>query len=53
VERKVAQHLITRAEYRFDDSNNSHAFNKDATKFASTQSTLSAGLIFVLEPDSK
>jgi len=53
VERKFAQHLITRAEYRFDDSSNSHAFNKDAAKFASTQSTVSAGLIFVLEPDSK
>ena len=52
VERKVAQHLITRAEYRFDDSNNSHAFNKDATKFASTQSTVTGGLIFVLEPDA-
>jgi hypothetical protein len=53
VERKFAQHLITRAEYRFDDSNNPHAFNKDAAKFANTQSTVSAGLIFVLEPDSK
>jgi hypothetical protein len=53
VERKFVQHLITRAEYRFDDSNNPHAFNKDAAKFANTQSTVSAGLIFVLEPDSK
>jgi hypothetical protein len=53
LERKFVQHLITRAEYRFDDSSNSHAFNKDATKFAKTQSTVEAGLIFVLEPDSK
>jgi hypothetical protein len=53
VERKFAQHLITRAEYRFDDSNNSHAFVKGSSSFASNQSTLSAGLIFVLEPDSK
>jgi hypothetical protein len=53
VERKFVQHLITRAEYRFDDSNNPHAFNKDAAKFANTQSTVSAGLIFVLEPDGK
>ncbi len=53
VERKFAQHLITRAEYRFDDSNNSHAFVKNSSSFASTQSTVAAGLIFVLEPDAK
>jgi len=53
VERKFAQHLITRAEYRFDDSNNSHAFIKGASSFASSQSTLSGGLILVLEPDAK
>jgi hypothetical protein len=53
VERKFAQHLITRAEYRFDDSNNSHAFVKGASSFASNQSTLSGGLVFVLEPDAK
>ena len=52
LERKFAQHLITRAEYRFDDSNNSHAFNKGASRFANTQSTVEAGLIFVLEPDA-
>ena len=53
VERKFAQHLITRAEYRFDDSNDSHAFVKGASSFAGNQSTLSGGLIFVLEPDAK
>ena len=53
VERKFAQHLITRAEYRFDDSNNSHAFVKNSSSFAGTQSTVAAGLIFVLEPDAK
>jgi hypothetical protein len=52
VERKFAQHLITRAEYRFDDSSNSNAFNKGASRFANTQSTVEAGLIFVLEPDA-
>jgi len=52
-ERKFAQHLITRAEYRYDDSNNAHAFVKDSSSFAKNQSTVTAGVVLVLEPDSK
>ena len=53
VERKFAQHLITRAEYRYDGSNNPHAFVKDSSSFSKNQSTVTAGLVLVLEPDSK
>jgi hypothetical protein len=48
-ERKIATHLITRAEYRYDTANQS-LFPKNSNKFISDQSTVTAGMIFVLEP---
>ena len=51
LERKFVQHLISRFEYRFDNSNQNF-FQKGASRFANTQQTVMAGLIFVLEPDA-
>ncbi len=51
LERKFAQHLISRFEYRYDDSNRNF-FSRGATRTAKTQQTVTAGLIFVLEPDA-
>jgi hypothetical protein len=49
LERRIATHLITRAEYRYDTSNQPF-FPKGASSFAKDQSTVTAGMIFVLEP---
>jgi hypothetical protein len=51
LERKFVQHLVSRFEYRFDDSNQKF-FQKGASRLANTQQTVMAGLIFVLEPDA-
>ncbi len=51
MERKFVQHLISRFEYRFDDSNQKF-FQKGAARLSNTQQTVMAGLIFVLEPDA-
>ena len=51
LERKFAQHLISRLEYRYDDSNRNF-FGRGAIRTAKTQQTVAAGLIFVLEPDA-
>ncbi len=48
VERRVAQHLITRLEYRHDASNR-QTFLRGSTP-VTQQSTVAAGLVFVLEP---
>lgn len=48
VERKIATHLITRLEFRHDMSNQA-TFLKNSTP-ALGQSTIAAGLMFVLEP---
>ncbi len=49
VERKIAQHLITRFEVRHDMSNQAY-FLKNSSA-AKGQTTVGAGLIFVLEPN--
>lgn len=49
VERRIAQHLITRLEFRHDISNQ-HSFLK-SSRPVTGQSTVAAGLIYVLEPD--
>ena len=49
VERKIATHLITRIEFRHDMSNQA-TFLKNSTP-AMGQSTIAAGLMFVLEPN--
>ncbi len=48
LERRVAQHLITRLEYRHDLSNEP-TFLRGSTPVTG-QSTVAAGLVFVLEP---
>ena len=52
VERKFAGHLISRLEYRHDDSNQNF-FQSAAERtpsFVSGQDTVDAGVVFVLEP---
>jgi hypothetical protein len=49
VERKFAGHLISRLEYRHDDSNQDF-FQRGTPSFVKGQTTLAAGLVFVLEP---
>ena len=48
-ERRIATHLITRLEYRHDESNQSF-FPKASTQHVSGQNTLAVGMMFVLEP---
>lgn len=51
VERKFATHLISRLEYRHDNSNQTY-FQYGATPFAvKGQDTVKVGLVFVLEPN--
>jgi len=49
IERKFAGHLISRLEYRHDDSNQDF-FQRGAPSFVKGQTTIDAGLVFVLEP---
>lgn len=49
IERKFAGHLISRLEYRHDDSNQSF-FQRGGSSFVKGQTTVDAGLVFVLEP---
>lgn len=51
VERRFAQHMISRFEYRYDNSSNPAEFPKGASRLVNAQSTVEAGLIFVLEPE--
>jgi hypothetical protein len=48
-ERKVATHLISRIEYRHDNSNQDF-FKRGNSSFGMNQDTATAGLVFVLEP---
>jgi hypothetical protein len=51
LERKIAGHLISRFEYRHDDSNlDFFKYGSGPTSFVKGQTTLDAGLVFVLEP---
>lgn len=51
LERKIATHLITRLEYRHDQSNqNFFPEGKAGNRPVNTQDTMAAGMIFVLEP---
>lgn len=53
-ERRIANHLITRLEYRHDQSN--QAFfpkGKADNPLVNGQNTVAAGMTFVLEPESK
>jgi hypothetical protein len=50
IERKIAGHLISRLEYRHDDSNQSF-FQRGSSSFVKGQTTVDAGLVFVLEPN--
>jgi hypothetical protein len=49
LERKVASHLVSRLEYRHDSSN-ANFFNRGGDSFVKGQTTVLAGLMFVLEP---
>jgi hypothetical protein len=49
IERKIAGHLLSRLEYRHDDSNQNF-FQRGLPSFVKGQTTLDAGLVFVLEP---
>ncbi len=49
LERKFAGHLISRLEYRHDDSNQDF-FPRGNASFVKGQTTVDAGLVFVLEP---
>jgi hypothetical protein len=49
VERKVAQHLITRLEFRHDMANQATFLKNSSPAFG--QTTVAAGLMFVLEPN--
>jgi hypothetical protein len=51
IERKFAGHLISRVEYRHDDSNQDDFFRRGGSSFVKGQSTVDAGLVFVLEPN--
>jgi hypothetical protein len=48
-ERKIATHMISRLEYRYDTSN-APFFPKGTDKLVNNQNTVTAGVIFVLEP---
>jgi hypothetical protein len=49
IERKVAGHLLSRLEYRHDASNQ-YFFQRGAPSAVKGQTTVDAGLVFVLEP---
>ncbi len=49
IERKIAGHLISRLEFRHDYSNQNF-FQRGASSFVKGQTTVDAGLVFVLEP---
>lgn len=49
-ERRIAGHLLSRLEYRHDSSNQNF-FERGSTAFVKGQTTVNAGLIFVLEPN--
>ena len=49
VERKIATHMISRLEYRYDASNRNF-FDQSGTSLVKNQNTVLAGLMFVLEP---
>jgi len=49
VERKIAGHLLSRVEFRHDQSNQ-HFFQRGALSAVKGQTTVNAGLVFVLEP---
>jgi len=48
-ERRIATHLISRLEYRHDESNQSF-FPKASNQLVSGQNTMAVGMMFVLEP---
>jgi hypothetical protein len=50
IERKIAGHLLSRLEYRHDDSNQNF-FQRGTSSFVKGQTTVDAGLVFVLEPN--
>jgi hypothetical protein len=49
LERRIAGHLLSRLEYRHDDSNQNF-FQRGGPSFVKGQTTVDAGLVFVLEP---
>lgn len=51
IERKIAGHLLSRIEYRHDGSNVDF-FKRGGSSFVKGQTTVDAGLVFVLEPSS-
>jgi len=51
VEKRVAGHLLTRLEYRHDGSNQDFFGSGKVANSVKDQSTVQAGLIFVLEPE--
>jgi len=52
IERKIAGHLLSRIEYRHDDSNQDFFKRGNGpSSFVKGQSTVDAGLVFVLEPN--
>ncbi len=51
LERRIATHLITRLEYRHDQSNREF-FPTGASRFEKGQNTIAAGVVFVLEPQN-
>jgi len=50
IERKIAGHLLSRVEYRHDDSNQTF-FQRGVLGAVKGQTTVDAGLVFVLEPN--
>jgi hypothetical protein len=52
LERKIAGHLLSRLEYRHDGSNQNF-FQRGTYGAVKGQTTVDAGLVFVLEPDAK
>jgi hypothetical protein len=50
IERKIAGHLISRIEYRRDQSNQNF-FQRGSSSLVKGQTTVDAGLVFVLEPN--
>jgi len=51
LERKIAGHLLSRVEYRHDDSNQNF-FQRSSNGPVKGQTTVDVGLVFVLEPDA-
>lgn len=49
IERKIAGHLLSRVEFRHDTSNQDF-FQRGGSSFVKGQTTVDAGLVFVLEP---